>query len=251
MVPALAAIVILGRMFCAADTPAAAALLQQDDEHTHTVRAGETLIGIATFFEIALDDLMAANGITDPDTLTIGQVLIIPGRSSSPADAEPPQADERTVPETEPFEPEADVGTPADAITIEPTPEANTNTTIERADAALTTSLNTSYRIQPGDTVPYIALINGVDEVALRRLNRLGAEPKLVAGHTLLLPASDDELEASLPVEHYTVGAGDTLGGIALEHGVPLPLLMEAKLSSQPGCRFDRTATDHPSAFGR
>lgn len=45
---------------------------------THTVLSGETLAGIAKFFGINLTDLMAVNGITDPNKIAAGDVLIIP-----------------------------------------------------------------------------------------------------------------------------------------------------------------------------
>jgi LysM repeat protein len=47
-------------------------------EQTYTVQAGDTLSGIAIRFSISVADLAAANGITDPSTLEVGQVLTIP-----------------------------------------------------------------------------------------------------------------------------------------------------------------------------
>jgi LysM repeat protein len=46
---------------------------------TYTVTAGDTLWGIAQEFGITVDALAAANNITDPGSLAIGQVLNIPG----------------------------------------------------------------------------------------------------------------------------------------------------------------------------
>lgn len=45
---------------------------------THTVKAGETLAGIASFYKLKVADLMAVNGITDPNTIREGQILVIP-----------------------------------------------------------------------------------------------------------------------------------------------------------------------------
>jgi LysM repeat protein len=50
--------------------------------HTYTVKAGDTLYGISVELGIPIEALMAANGITDPNTLDVGQVLIIPSLDS-------------------------------------------------------------------------------------------------------------------------------------------------------------------------
>ncbi len=45
---------------------------------TYTVQSGDTLFDIATRLGVDMQALMAANGLTDPDTLSAGQVLIVP-----------------------------------------------------------------------------------------------------------------------------------------------------------------------------
>lgn len=45
---------------------------------TYVVQEGDTLKDIAAHFHVSVADLMQANGITDADTLQVGQVLIIP-----------------------------------------------------------------------------------------------------------------------------------------------------------------------------
>ncbi len=49
----------------------------------YTVQAGDTISSIASANNISAEELMKANGITDPATLTIGQTLAIPGTNSS------------------------------------------------------------------------------------------------------------------------------------------------------------------------
>ncbi len=46
--------------------------------NTYTVRVGDTLSDIAELFGITVEELMAANRLTDPDSLSAGQVLKIP-----------------------------------------------------------------------------------------------------------------------------------------------------------------------------
>ncbi len=45
----------------------------------HIVAAGETLGGIADYYAVDINDIMAANGIVNPDWISVGQGLIIPG----------------------------------------------------------------------------------------------------------------------------------------------------------------------------
>jgi LysM repeat protein len=44
----------------------------------YTVQAGDTLSSIADRYDVSLEDLMAANGLTNPNVLSVGQELIIP-----------------------------------------------------------------------------------------------------------------------------------------------------------------------------
>ncbi|MBM3182012.1 MAG: LysM peptidoglycan-binding domain-containing protein [Chloroflexi bacterium] len=45
----------------------------------YIVQPGDNLSSIADFFSVSLAELMAANGITDPNQLSVGQQLVIPG----------------------------------------------------------------------------------------------------------------------------------------------------------------------------
>lgn len=54
---------------------------QESTGPIYIVQPGDSLSSIASRFNISLTDLMAANGITDPNQLTAGQQLTIPGLS--------------------------------------------------------------------------------------------------------------------------------------------------------------------------
>ena len=52
---------------------------------THTVAAGDTLIGIARRYGLNVASLAAANGITNPHRIVVGRVLTISGTAPAPA----------------------------------------------------------------------------------------------------------------------------------------------------------------------
>lgn len=64
----------VGEAQAAEATPAPAA----DEQPIHVVQAGDTLGRISERYEVSIEDIMAANGLTNPDLLSVGQQLIIP-----------------------------------------------------------------------------------------------------------------------------------------------------------------------------
>ena len=57
---------------------------------THTVKRGETLVGIALQYGLDYRDLAAWNGITNPNMISPGQVLVLSGTTASAAAAPSP-----------------------------------------------------------------------------------------------------------------------------------------------------------------
>jgi competence protein ComEC len=55
----------------------------------YTVKSGDSLGTIAQQFDVSIDDIMAANGLTDPNVLNVGLTLVIPVAGSVPPTAEP------------------------------------------------------------------------------------------------------------------------------------------------------------------
>jgi LysM repeat protein len=90
---------------------------------TYAVQAGDSLSGIAFQFDVTVEDLMQANGLTDADLLFVGQELIIPigGLPEMPAFTPAPTATETPIP----FEPPTPLSTDT-PLAAQPTPTGTT-----------------------------------------------------------------------------------------------------------------------------
>ena len=58
----------------------------------HVVQSGETLGGIASQYNVTVEALMTANGLSNPNVLNVGQALTIPAGESQPAGGDAPAA---------------------------------------------------------------------------------------------------------------------------------------------------------------
>lgn len=68
----------------------------------YTVQPGDTLSDLADRFGTTVDELAAANGLTDPNALQPGQTLIIPSLLRAPATPAAPTAEGSPTPESSP-----------------------------------------------------------------------------------------------------------------------------------------------------
>lgn len=76
---------ILAASFLAISLPApvAASPAAQSCSTTYTVKAGDTLSGIAFKFDVSQESIIAANGLKEPYVLQIDQKICIPGTTST------------------------------------------------------------------------------------------------------------------------------------------------------------------------
>ena len=96
--------------------PTAPAAPAAGEPVVHTVQAGETLNMISQQYDVSIDDIMAANGLSDPNIINAGQSLTIPVGGLAEPTAAPTEAP-AAFPSPIPTEPAAVVGG-AGAITI-------------------------------------------------------------------------------------------------------------------------------------
>jgi LysM repeat protein len=132
---------------------------QEIEGETYTVQDGDTLSSIAAQYGITSDELMAANGITDPTSLFIGQVLRIPGQAPS------------VLGETEP------AATPVEPVPTEPPPPAEPEGQV--------------YIVQEGDIPETIAAQYGITADQLMAANGITDPTSLFIGQELVIPTAE------------------------------------------------------------
>lgn len=134
---------------------------------TYIVQAGDTLFSIATKFNITVAAIQQANNLANPNALSVGQRLIIPGVVAQNI-ATPASTSSAQVPTARGPTPNA---------TAQPTSSVNSQT-----------SETETYIVRAGDTLASIAAQFGVTLVELQRINNLGNPNVLSVGQRLLIP---------------------------------------------------------------
>ena len=180
----------------AAPAPTPAAPAATATPTTYTVVARDTLSGLASRFGTTTRNLMSLNGITNANSLRVGQVLTIVGSAAAPA-------------------------APATPAPAAPAPAA----------PAPTATGTTSYTVVARDTLSGIASRFGTTTRNLMSLNALTNANSIRIGQVLTVsgtPAAAPAAPASTtpPSNTYTVMARDTLSGIASRFGTTTRNLM-------------------------
>ncbi len=86
-------VVVAGGGATAPPSTTAPLVLASATPTVYVVQPGDTLSSIARQFDVSVESLMAANGLSDPNVLSVGQTLIIPvavESGTSPTEALPP-----------------------------------------------------------------------------------------------------------------------------------------------------------------
>ena len=161
-----------------------------DDEPptTHTVQTGENLFRIAQDYGVSVQALANANGITDPNNITVGQVLIIPAggqaASQSQAAANPAETEEASDTAIQPA---------TQAVTQAPAPAS----TEEAQEVQL-------HLVRDGENLYTIAGRYGVTVVSLAELNGITDYNLVRIGQRLRIPSETSPLAPPRPPDTAT-----------------------------------------------
>jgi membrane-bound lytic murein transglycosylase D len=157
----------------------------------HVVRRGETLSHIAQRYKTTVSAIQATNRIKNPNSVRIGQRLVIAYGEAARA-----------------------VATSTKAATRPPT------TTNSQTSSVATNQGTTVYRVRTGDSLWSIARSHGVRVDDLRSWNKLGSSSKIIPGQELRVRNAER-------VVVYRIQPGDTVWGIARRLGLTADQLMQ------------------------
>ena len=199
----------------------------------YTVQQGDTLRSIALRYGITAEALAAANGITDPNRINVGQALVVP--SSQPPTVLPTltvavsTTIPTSIPTSVPTDTPTNVPTTPPLITITPTatlsptatPIGSTTGTLtgSQTEEPITATLSPytivpatlppsptathvlrTYTVVPGDQLSQIAEMYGVSWTDIATLNSLSDPNLIYSGLVLKIPDSDVNPPAT-PIE--------------------------------------------------
>jgi LysM repeat protein len=205
--------------------------LAQQGQVTYTVRGGDTLAAIAARYDVSLNQLLVANGLTDPNTIFAGQVLVIPTTANFGTGGPLPGPQPNVIVVTPPPPPPIPTQpvTPPPVVTPPPTPAPQL-----------------TYTVQPGDSLTRIASLYGVSVQDLAAANGISNINIIPAGRVLVLPVGAVLQQnpgaggggTGGPLLQYVVEAGDVLELIAEEFDTTVEVIVELNDLENPGRLF-------------
>lgn len=227
----------------------------------YTVKAGDTLSGIANNYQTTVNTLARLNNLANPNLIYVGQRLLV-------QQAATPSQPQTTTPSTSTTTAATYTVKAGDTLgqiaanhqtsvnqLVQLNKLANPNLiyvgqvlTIKQATSASQSTTATpakpassaTYTVKAGDTLSQIAASHGTSYQNLASLNHLSNPNEIYVGQTLKLqattstPAQTPTRAASTNQGTYTVKAGDTLSAIAAAHGTSYEALAQANGISNP-----------------
>lgn len=177
------------------------AVVLNNESIKYKVQSGDSLIGIANKYNVALSELAAANNLSTSSQLLLGSTIVIPS---------------------------------ADDIHSKKT-DAQSKPSSKVNQTASATNL-TNYTVSSGDTLIGVANRLGVSVSSLADANNLSTNSQLRIGQRLSIPngasQSNDKSTSSSPSADYkntySVRSGDTLIGLAKSYDVSVSDLASA-----------------------
>ncbi len=150
------------------------------ESQTYTVQAGDGLIRLARRYNVPLDSLLKANGLTRDTSLVVGQKVIIPSSK---------QAEKLTLAAKNSSN--SQVKAPVKAAETKPTPSPSPKADAAKTgqEAAKASATPGEHDVGPGDGLIKLARQYNVPVTALAAANNISTNASLHVGQTLKIPS--------------------------------------------------------------
>ena len=153
------------------------------EELIHVVGKGDTIYSLSRFYHVTADEIMSANGISDPSKITVGKKLIIPVSSNSSV-------------------------LPGSASNVPVTVTNNTQSVV-------------NYKAVKGDTLYSIARSNNITLQKLQEINGFSSDHVLKVGDVIKVPGTASSSAQNTQVANTKSPAhGKTNSGKAAPAGI-------------------------------
>ena len=209
----------------------------------HTVAEGENLTYIASLYEVTVEELLALNGLSDADSLFVGQTLIVPGgEGEAIATVYTVQGGDTLAQLAAVFNTTPTAILQANRM-ISPAMEpaaGQTITVVSRTGSALPQVISgTPHVVAPGETVATIAALYNISPATLAAENQLPYSAYLLTGQRLRIPSA----------EPYQYLKGEwqqvTIRPFPIQPGNTVSIYVENLLEGRPSGQFG----DQPLQF--
>ncbi len=148
----------------------------------YQIKPGDTIESIARSYDVSRAEIISVNQLENPSVLKVDQVIALPSRAVAPASPVKVAAIDQTVVASAVSLPEP----PTLGVSASPAPKA---VSVQRPAAAQPgQSVQSSYRVQPGDTLAKIARTLGVSVADLSQANRITNPDYIFVGQSLNVP---------------------------------------------------------------
>jgi murein DD-endopeptidase MepM/ murein hydrolase activator NlpD len=226
---------------------------------THQVRAGESLDALAVRYGVPLDQLLLANGLTDPQHVYAGQTIVLPRTTGENQTIYTIRAGETLAAIARRYGVSVDAIVAANGLVDRNDIQAGQQLIIPAVLSETTPESTVNYLVRRGDSLYRIALVFGVSVDDLLAANSLASPNAIYPGLILRIPVPTalgmSEGEASADTENagsltYVVQRGDTLAGIALRYEVTVDGLVSANGLSSPNQIYQGQVLNIPDSGG-
>jgi len=204
---------------------------------TIIVEAGDSLSELAAEHGTSVSSLMAANGITDPDRLYMGQELVVPGAGATPTTLPPLVVVVQSGDSLSGIAAHHGVTVAAiveaNGITDPDSVYVGQELLVPGASGAARPKGPTVVVVRSGDSLSEIAAAHGVSQSALMRENGITDPDRLQIGQRLTIPGRGAPT-TTLPPLVVAVQPGESLSVIAARYDLTVAALAAANGITDP-----------------